>query len=345
MPQVSILVPNYNHARFLERRLDSIFSQTLQDFELIFLDDASTDDSLEVYTRFADDPRVRSCINSENTGNPFVQWNRGLDMASGDFVWIAESDDFAEPEFLTALVGRLEAHPDAGLATCRSFVTSAEGQDLEVFDAYRWFRDAARWRADYCNSGRDELTRYLLFQNTIPNASAVVVRRAVLEPGLRAPEDMQIAGDWSFWVAILLRSGICHVGRPLNHFRQPHAESQRSRTIVSGVEIMEGFRVVRQIEEGAGLTDSQRLFARLGLMRRWLSLASLQRIPWSGQRRIYGRLLEARFGSPATRALHVLLLTLTLVIAPVAGIPGFRWLARKLQSLAAPGAGATRAGA
>ena len=96
MPRVSIIVPNFNHAAFLKRRLDSIFQQTMQDFELIFLDDASTDSSLAVFEDYAHDSRVTRHVNQDNSGNPFVQWNRGLEMAAGEYIWIAESDDFAD---------------------------------------------------------------------------------------------------------------------------------------------------------------------------------------------------------------------------------------------------------
>ena len=104
MPRVSIIVPNFNHEPYLAQRLDSIFGQVEQDFELIFLDDASTDRSLEVFERYADDPRVRAVFNETNSGCPFVQWNRGFELARGEFVWLAESDDFAEPDFLSALL-------------------------------------------------------------------------------------------------------------------------------------------------------------------------------------------------------------------------------------------------
>src|SRR6516225_7688773 len=100
MPSVSVIVPNYNHARYLRRRVDSIVDQTYQDFELILLDDCSTDGSREVLQSYADDPRVRIEFNDENTGTPFKQWNRGVRMARGRYIWIAESDDYAGPRFL-----------------------------------------------------------------------------------------------------------------------------------------------------------------------------------------------------------------------------------------------------
>jgi len=90
MPNVTVIVPNYNHARFLRQRLDSILTQTYQDFELILLDDCSTDDSRTILKEYAADPRVRLELNEANSGSPFKQWNKGVQLAQGKYVWIAE---------------------------------------------------------------------------------------------------------------------------------------------------------------------------------------------------------------------------------------------------------------
>lgn len=69
MPKVSVILPNYNHGRFLKRRLDSIFDQTFQDLEVIFLDDASTDNSMEVFAQYASNPKIKKVlVNSRNSG-------------------------------------------------------------------------------------------------------------------------------------------------------------------------------------------------------------------------------------------------------------------------------------
>jgi glycosyltransferase involved in cell wall biosynthesis len=71
MPKVTVITPNFNHARYLSRRIDSILSQTFQDIELIILDDASTDNSREVIESYAKDPRVKTIFNAENSGSTF----------------------------------------------------------------------------------------------------------------------------------------------------------------------------------------------------------------------------------------------------------------------------------
>lgn len=130
MTRVSVIGPNYNHARFLRQRLDSILAQTFQDFELILLDDCSTDESRSIISEYAKNPQVRTEFNDANSGSPFKQWNKGVRLAQGDYVWIAESDDYAENLFLERLVGILDGDKEVTFAYCRSREVSDQGQLL-----------------------------------------------------------------------------------------------------------------------------------------------------------------------------------------------------------------------
>ena len=103
-PKVSVIVPNYNHASYLKQRIDSILNQTFQDFEVIILDDCSTDNSLEVLSHYKNHNKVSHCVfNDTNSGSTFKQWDKGIQLAKGEWIWIAESDDWAEPEFLETI--------------------------------------------------------------------------------------------------------------------------------------------------------------------------------------------------------------------------------------------------
>ena len=119
-PKVSVIVPNFNHARFLRKRIDSVLRQTYQDFELILLDDCSTDESRSILSDYAGDPRVRIDFNEKNSGSTFKQWNKGVRLARGEYVWIAESDDYAGERLLEKLVAILATEPTVTLAYCRS---------------------------------------------------------------------------------------------------------------------------------------------------------------------------------------------------------------------------------
>jgi glycosyltransferase involved in cell wall biosynthesis len=116
-PRVSVVIPNYNHAPYLKERIDSVLNQTFQDFELILLDDCSTDNSRDIINSYAKNPHVSHIIlNEENTRNTFVQWERGIRLASGEYIWIAESDDKCEPTLLEKLVAEFKRDNNLVLA-------------------------------------------------------------------------------------------------------------------------------------------------------------------------------------------------------------------------------------
>jgi len=100
MCKVSVIIPNYNHAQFLERRIESVLNQSIQDVEIILLDDCSTDNSRDVIERYRDNVRVSHIeYNDTNGGSAFKQWRKGVGLAVGEWVWIAESDDWADNVF------------------------------------------------------------------------------------------------------------------------------------------------------------------------------------------------------------------------------------------------------
>ena len=106
---VSVIVPSYNHAQYLEARIESILNQEFEDFEVILLDDLSPDHSAEILERYRNHPKVSHCIiNEKNSGSTFFQWNKGIQLAKGELIWIAESDDIAAPKFLEELVQSFE---------------------------------------------------------------------------------------------------------------------------------------------------------------------------------------------------------------------------------------------
>lgn len=131
MPTVSVIVPNYCHAPYLEQRIESILQQTFQDFELILLDDCSTDGSREILERYRNHPKVSGIFyNERNSGSPFKQWKKGLSKATGDYVWIAESDDFSSPCFLERCVRILDTRPDCSIVFTSSYIVDSHSRTI-----------------------------------------------------------------------------------------------------------------------------------------------------------------------------------------------------------------------
>jgi len=275
MPKVSVIIPNYNHARYLPRRIESVLGQTLRDIEVIFLDDASKDDSRRAFEPYAADPRVRAIFNDRNSGSTFRQWNRGFREATGEYLWVAESDDFAEPELLAELCGRLDANPAVGLAYCQSRRVDGEGDDLGSCAEWTDWMSEDHWAADFVTNGRGECLRYLIRQCTIPNASAALLRRSVLDRVGPAAETYRLCGDWLMWARMMLAADVAFVARPLNHFRV-HTGTVRHKTTQNALWLEEKARFLLQVAREAGMTRVERREVARAVAWNWLSIRPSQ---------------------------------------------------------------------
>lgn len=256
IPKVSVVVPNYNHARFLPKRIESILRQTFQDFELILLDDCSTDGSRSILSRYSGDSRVRIELNQANCGSPFKQWNKGLRLARGEYVWIAESDDYADERLLERLAPRLESDPRVAFAYCRSWCVSDDVLLDRFADSYLGFADRHRWTSDFLVDGREECRNYFVFTNPVPNASAVVFRKAVYESVGGADEGYRLCGDWKLWASMALTGRIAHVGEPLNYYRF-HTATVRTTSIRGAQDVREHLQVIHWILDRVTPTDDE----------------------------------------------------------------------------------------
>lgn len=253
LPAVSVVVPNYNHAPYLRQRIDSILAQTYQDFELVLLDDASSDDSRAILREYGGEPRVRMDFNEANSGSPFKQWNKGVGLARGEYVWIAESDDYADARLLRTLVALLEADRSVAFAYCRSWRVR-EG----VASGYADYNlpDSSRWEADFCIDGAELFRRYFAYITPVPNASAVVFRKSVYESVGGADEALRLCGDWKVFGAMALRGKVAYSGLPLNYFRY-HQNNARSNTTRNGRDVAEFLQVTRWVLEQVTLPDKE----------------------------------------------------------------------------------------
>lgn len=237
MPTVSVIVPNYNHAPYLRQRIDSILNQTYQDFELILLDDCSTDNSREVLESYRDDRHVSQILyNETNGGSPFSQWNKGITLASGEWVWVAESDDYAEPHFLERLIDETSHVPDCVLAFCATRWVDSDGNEL--------------WPTETDNStktyyGADFVRKRLSGCNSIANVSQCVFHREAYRPEDHPKYDwMRLCGDWMFYILLAERGSVLEVSELLSNYRQHHTNTSdsaehRGLTFIEGSEVLD----------------------------------------------------------------------------------------------------------
>ena len=217
---VSVIVPNFNYAQFLPQRLESIFQQSYLPHEVIFLDDASTDNSIDVATTLLNKSGIpfKILANEMNEGI-YAQWRRGIEVAAGDWVWIAEADDSCRPHFLEYLLR--QANDDTNIAFSQSEIIDQDGTIIGA-DNRKHTQDISisRWLHNYKCSGVAEVMEALAFRNTIPNASAAILRRKKAFAALPSLNEYKFVGDWAFYASILRDGNVSFIAEPMNKFRR-----------------------------------------------------------------------------------------------------------------------------
>jgi glycosyltransferase involved in cell wall biosynthesis len=233
LPAISVAIPNYNYAKHLPNRLSSVFLQTQPVKEILVLDDASTDNSLEVIPAITKEwgRVIRLMLNQKNSGSVFKQWRKAAEAATGEFLWIAEADDLCAPKFLAEVVALMRHDPSVQFAFSDSGAIDEEGKPL--WTSHKSYYETVTVNAlsrTQVFEAEDFAQEFLSVKNLILNVSAVVWRR---EPLLKALNNCEIdlrnytmAGDWRLYLQALSHKGarIGYCAEPLNTHRR-HAAS------------------------------------------------------------------------------------------------------------------------
>lgn len=228
-PAVSVIVPNYNYEQYLPLRIDSILNQTFKDFELILLDDNSSDNSMKIIEQYRHLPFVKIIANTTNSGNVFKQWKKGIEVARGDLIWIAEADDYAKPKFLESLVRKM-MDKDIALAYSNSTTVDGDGEVIGDYTSYYQRLNVNHWDKPYTAHANDEINLGLGVKNTVPNVSAVVFRKKCLtDEMLQMASTFKLSGDWYIYVNLLKGHKITFEPEKLNYHRK-HQQTVTSQT-------------------------------------------------------------------------------------------------------------------
>ena len=261
---VSVIVPNYNHALYLHERIESILLQSYTEFELILLDDCSTDNSQDILNSYRNNPHVSHIVfNEKNSGSTFVQWQRGFSLAKGEYIWIAESDDKAESDLLKECVNRLDANPDIILAYSNSNYIDQDGNVMGI---------SIDEPKKYCNNGIYDARTFcrtrMIYKNIIYNASMAVFRKSALAHVTNDFMEYRYCGDWCFWFDMLYTDGkVAEVPLKLNNYRQ-HLNKVSMRVHKSGAGSREVARCQLRMADILGLSSYQRQCLRGRLTKR-----------------------------------------------------------------------------
>lgn len=221
--KISVVIPNYNYEKYITERIDSVLRQTYPIYELIILDDCSTDNSISVIEEkiktIPSNISVRFLKNNTNSGNVFAQWQKAFQEAQGDYVWIAEADDSCNIRFLETVVKGFQ-NKNVVLSYCESLTIDSENivimhdlrEWIDIFNCHKWDRD-------YWNNGLAEIKETLCINNTIANASSVVFKNGDYEQILEEAKQFELAGDWYVYMRIIETGDICYFSDSLNYHR------------------------------------------------------------------------------------------------------------------------------
>ncbi len=221
-PLVSVIVPNYNHAAFLRDRLSSIFRQTYQNIEVIILDDCSSDNSHEVIQELIAGYEGNAVFvpNETNSGNVFRQWRKGCEMAKGDLVWICESDDYAEIDFLERMVPHFRDLA-VMIAFGRIQFMDEHSNVMHGLDQYRERAQPNIWGGARSAPAHEWFAHAFSVLNVIPNVGGSLFRRQDLEQRIwETAETYSILGDWYLYLELARGGKLAYDNAATTYFRQ-----------------------------------------------------------------------------------------------------------------------------
>jgi glycosyltransferase involved in cell wall biosynthesis len=216
-PEVSVVIPSYNHARFIARAVDSVLASSFADFELMIIDDGSTDDTLEVLRPYRNHPKVR--VRTQENRGAHAALNVGLSLADGELLFVLNSDDAFHPARLQRLVERFRDDPEVVLAA--SWIEVVDGEDGPL-GVKRGHLNMPPWPPPSAGpflSALGELELTLLEANFISTTSNVAFRRSLLDEAGLDFLPLRYTHDWEFILAACRHGTLALVEEPLVRYR------------------------------------------------------------------------------------------------------------------------------
>lgn len=237
-PLVSVIIPNYNHAPYLHKRIDTILAQTWPYLEVIILDDCSTDNSREIIETYRQHERVSRIIyNTVNGGTPFKQWKKGIEAATGEWINIAESDDWCEPTHIETIISGMLEKPGCVFGFGQTF-TIVNGNEIINMPHPAGLR---QW-----HDGKAFIKKRIVHGDPV-TAGMVVFKKSAYDPAL-VFDHYRTAGDQKFYMHIVHKGIVFESGAILHYCRRhpTNTNSKPENRWISRMESLQTFHWARQ---------------------------------------------------------------------------------------------------
>jgi glycosyltransferase involved in cell wall biosynthesis len=230
-PLVSICIPTFNGARFLQEALDSISAQTYRHIEVVISDDASVDNTLALVEQFNEFTNVPVQIIAHTPSGIGANWNNSMRHARGDFIKFLFQDDVLNPSCIEQMIEVFMAHPEVGLVGCkREFILEgAPGPEIgEWIEKYKnlqiqFEKDEALTRIDHTLFARRDFLDSPM--NKIGEPPTVMFKKAILDEVGYFEEHLEQILDYVFYYRILKIKPIFIINQPLVKFRIHEAQA------------------------------------------------------------------------------------------------------------------------
>lgn len=259
--KISVVIPNYNYEKFLSQRIASILNQTVKISEIILLDDCSKDQSIQVLDTLEKciSPYipVKKIYNKKNSGTPFAQWQKGMDFATGDYVWICEADDYCHKKMLKDLIKPIQKNPDIVISYCDTAMIDTTGNMImssikKEIDQ----QNSKHWNQNYVIDGLEEIQKYAYLNCTIANVSSALIKRGDYKDFFASSKKYRQAGDWLFYVQLMKLGKVAYNKNARNYYRI-HGSNVTSVT-KKQAHLEEIKSIHQEIQQMYGYNDTQK---------------------------------------------------------------------------------------
>jgi glycosyltransferase involved in cell wall biosynthesis len=217
--KLTVIIPNFNNEKYLLKRLDTVYNQTIPPDEIIIIDDCSTDNSVNLIKNYISKKNIdtKLIINNTNSGSGYFNWIKGIEMAKYDLIWIAESDDSCDLNFIQLLIPEF-INEIISITYCRTHFVDEKNNVVWKINDYL----SDSWNKNFVKTQQSLLNDKFSYLNIIPNVSSCIFRK----PGINIintiktylDKNIRLVIDWMFYLIISKNSSISYINNVINYY-------------------------------------------------------------------------------------------------------------------------------